>query len=245
MCVNVFSLRSLGRHFLTAFLLICTLSFLSSSAWAANIPVGDFSFEDASANGFDPNPNDPTAGQSAWDYGGSAGIVGQQFAYAADTLASDGSQLAYLQGAINIAQNIVDSALLPLNGQTLFLSFDAAGRVGNATDGVVTLDIYDVGGGNQQTLGSIPIPIGEVSSNPALNGLRVLSRYEFPFTMPNFGNQFRIQLTHSTPGGGDVSTLIDRVMLTTESTMVPEPSSLIITTVGALLFMSRRKMRSH
>lgn len=205
----------------------------------ADVAISDFSFEDAPANGFTSNP--PT---SPWDFSGGAGIVGQQSAFAAETVATDGSQLGYLQGTASVAQNVIDPALTPLNGETLFLSFDAAGRISNATNGVVTASIFDVGGGNGQSIGTFDIPIGTVSPNPALNGLRVLSRYEASFTMPNFGDRFRIQLSHSNPGGGDVSSIIDNIQLTTASTIaVPEPTSLSLLGLAAFGMVLRRKKR--
>ncbi|MEM7681260.1 MAG: dockerin type I domain-containing protein [Planctomycetota bacterium] len=211
----------MSRIALPALAAVC---FATASASAVSIPVGDFSFEDAPANGFDYNPNDPTPGQSAWDYAGganSSGIVGQQFAFAEDTVSTDGSQLGFIQGGSSIAQNIIDPALVALNGQTLYLSFDAAGRITNPSDGEITVSISDTGGGNFQNVGTFVIPISEVSDNPALNGLRILSRYEASFTLPAFGDQFRIQFTQSVPGGGDVATLLDRVVLADEPFFFP------------------------
>ncbi len=217
--------------------LVMSTACVVSQAGAQPIPVADFSFEDAPASGFAVNPPG-----SPWDFSGGAGIVGQQFAFAAETVATEGAQLGFLQGAASVAQNIIDPALTPLNGQTLFLSFDAAGRVTNATDGLVSVNIYDVAGGNMQNVGIFTIPIGEVSDNPDLNGLRVLTKYEAEFVMPSFGDRFRIELSHTNPGGGDVSTVIDNVQLTTESA-VPEPGSVSLA-AGAICLLMRRRRNS-
>lgn len=200
---------------------------LMSSVWAIiiiDIPIADPGFESPVVVGFDYNPNDPTPGSSVWDFGaGQSGITSQDFAFADDYLSADGIQFGFLQGNSSIAQNIIDPSLGNFGGQTLYLTFDAAGRVTNTQNTDFLVRFYDINGGNElvSEAEAFSIPIGTIDG-----ANRSVTRYETSFVYPESfagGSQLRIHFEQNAPAGLDLTTIIDSVRLSnTPISLLPQ-----------------------
>lgn len=217
---------------------------------ASAVPVDNFSFEVPDVDPFAYNPSDSTASGTGWDYSGGAGITQQQVAFAGDAnggyLATDGTQLGFLQGNSEIAQNLAQGT--SVGGAEYLIEFDAAGRTDNLTAGAggtpsageLSVRITDVGGGNEMIVSPFtPIPVGPEGDDPAAP--KDLYSFAYTFTNPeSFGSGgFRLRFLHQPAAtGGDVSTIIDNVRVTQ---VIPEPASLALLGLGGLGLLRRRR----
>lgn len=221
---------------------------LAFAATASAVPVDNFSFEVPDTSTYLYNPDD-SAANGGWDFSGGSGVVQQQVAFAGDLtggyLATDGTQLGFLQGNAEIAQNLAQGT--SIGGAEYLIEFDAAGRTDNLTAGLggtpsageLSVVITDVGGGNAMTvLPFTPILVGLEGADPAAP--KDLYSFAVPFVNPvNFGGGgFRLRFLHR-PGvnGGDVSTIIDNVRV---NQVIPEPASLGLLGIGGLALLRRR-----
>ena len=188
------------------------LTAFAAPAALAQVQLIGGSFENPDVDQFAPGsqieqspayPGGPSSGAPELRVGnfgflGGSGFTQQQTAYAGDSnggyLASDGDQLAYLQGPDgNVFQNLQDLGV-DQAGKKYKVTFDAAQR---STDPArfdspyLTVTFGDVGGGNLVSVFNQPIPKGPEATR---DDPRTLISYESDvYTVPEgFGDFFRV-----------------------------------------------------
>ena len=123
--------RTCEACLLSAGMLLTAIAMLGTSTVRAQ-SVPDSGFETPVVTGsFDPDPNDPTPGQSAWTYAGSSGIASFPGPFSNVLTAPEGSQVAFLQtfGSSSSA-SVCQSVSGFQAGVEYFISAQLAHRVG-------------------------------------------------------------------------------------------------------------------
>ena len=193
---------------------------------SADVAVPDGGFEQVDANGFRYEPSSPD-----WDFNPGSGVTRENVAFAADLAASDGEQLAFLQGTTEFAQTLGGFEV----GGRYRLEFEAAGRDTNdAAGGTGLLQVLlgDAAGGNaQELIGLTAIPAGD-------GFLTYAAEFDAVFATG------RLRFLHETGvPGADLSTLIDNVRIYAAppaGTAIPEPGAATLLATAALLLRRRQ-----